>query len=468
MQRSSSCLWVGLLVSALLGRSAWAEDPVEPRAFPPATEPRTAEPRAGRPTEPALSAVIGKWSPTFYGFIQVDAVEDTTQSFNDLAGNTVIARPGTYAGEHPRLTMTALHSRFGFRFSSPEDEDVRGSGLVEVDFLGAQPTTTAEANIFTSPILRMRHAWFRLATPIVDVTVGQAWQLFGWQPYFHPNTVEIQGVPGEVYSRTPQVRLSHVFKGETVSVEVAAAAARPPQRDSAVPDLQAGARMTINGWKGLRTLSATGTAVDAAALGVSGAWRHFAVDNFSAQPTFAVRDTGWALSVDAMIPIVPTSTDDHANALVLTGSYVVGAADADFYSALNGGIGFPPLPNPTGAMPAPVYTPDIDNGLVTFNSSGALEAVKWWSLIGGLQYHLPPSGHVWISVNYSHMHSSNIAALGTPSAVFVTSNWFDGNLFWDATTAVRAGFEYAWFEQTYADDVKAHNSRFQLSGFYIF
>ena len=34
--------------------------------------------------------------------------------------------------------------------------------------------------------------------------------------------------------------------------------------------------------------------------------------------------------------------------------------------------------------------------------------------------------------------------------------------------AVRLGFEYAWFEQTYGDDVKAHNSRFDVSGFYLF
>jgi hypothetical protein len=403
-----------------------------------------------------------------YGFVEVDAAEDTTQSFNDQAGNAVVARPGTYAGEHPRLTVSALHSRIGLRVSSPEDADIRTSADLEVDFLGVQPTTAAEASIFTSPIMRLRQAWFRVETPVVDVTVGQTWQLFGWQPFFHMNTVEIQGVPGEIYSRTPQVRLSHLFKAETINLEVAAAAARPPQRDSAVPDVQAGLQLMINGWKGLHTHAATGTAVDPAAVGISGAVRRFAVENFSAQPTYAVTDTGWAISANAFAPIVSASIDDRAHALALTGSYAIGAASSDFYTALNGGITFPPLPNPTGIMPAPVYSPDIDLGLVAFDSAGELKAIKWWSLIAGLEYHLPPSGHVWVSGNYSHMHSSNIASLGVPSAVFKTSNWFDGNVFWDATTAVRVGFEYAWFQQTYGDGVKAINSRFQLSGFYIF
>jgi hypothetical protein len=33
---------------------------------------------------------------------------------------------------------------------------------------------------------------------------------------------------------------------------------------------------------------------------------------------------------------------------------------------------------------------------------------------------------------------------------------------------VRFGIEGAWFEQTYVDNVKAHNLRAQFSAFYIF
>jgi len=468
MKRTDLASIVGFLIVLSLGRGLRAQAVVEPP--PPGAPPpfAVAPPPPNEPKKPPEDPVIGKWSPKIYGFFQLDAVEDTTQSFNDSAGDAVIARPGTYAGEHGRLTLSAQHTRLGFKFHTPGEGDIHALAVIEVDFLGQYANTTTEQVVFTSPFVRMRQAWFKLETPIVDLTVGQTWQLFGWQPYFFANTVEIQGVPGMVYSRAPQIRLSHTFKGDAVNFDVAAAAARPPQRDAAVPDVQAGVKLTVNGWKGVRTLGATGTEVDALAIGVSAAIRWFKVAEFAAKPTTAVSDTGWAISADAFVPIIPGSMEDRGNSLTFTGSFATGAADADFYTGLNGGITFPALPNPTGIMPAPTYTPDIDNGLVVFNSAGELTAIKWWSTILGFQYYLPPSGRVWVAGNFSHMHSSNIADLGNPASVFKTSNWFDGNLFWDATAAVRFGFEYAWFQQIYGDDVKAKNSRFQVSGFYLF
>src|SRR5262249_37255319 len=150
---------------------------------------------------------------------------------------------------------------------------------------------------------------------------------------------------------------------------------------------------------------------------------------FAAKPTFAVDKNGWALSADAFVPIIPGSMEERGNSLTFTGSFVIGQADADFYSMLNGGITQPALPNPAGTMPAPTYTPNVDNGLVVFNAAGELVPIKWWSTIVGLQYYLPPNGNVWFSANYSHMHSSNIAEVGNPANVFETSNWFDGNIF---------------------------------------
>src|SRR5262249_8103180 len=153
---------------------------------------------------------------------------------------------------------------------------------------------------------------------------GQSWQLFGWQPYFHPNTVEIQGVPGQVYSRAPQIRISHQFKISSVGVEVAVAAARPPQRDSTLPDGQAGLRFTIDDFKRLHTAGAAGTAVDSFAIAVSGALRRFAVQEFAASPHGEVTATGWGISADLLMPIIPATMEARGNALTLTGSYARG------------------------------------------------------------------------------------------------------------------------------------------------
>jgi hypothetical protein len=458
---------------------------------PPAPTPSTPEPpyaaTAPQPEPPRNSAsemtiptpgpvaaqtdsqpVAGKWKTSLYGFVQFDTIGDTTQGFNDLVGNAAISRPNTYAGDHGQLTYGARNSRIGFKIAAPEYHDVKASGMLEMDFLGNQPTGISDASFYNNPGFRVRHMNVKLETPVVDLLFGQYWELFGWQSAFHPATVEIQGVPGQIYSRAPQIRVSKTFKSEDVNVELAIAALRPPQRDSATPDGQAGARILFNKWTGQRTAGATATSIDAASIGVSGVVRHFAVDEFAAAPSSQVTKNGWGVSLDAMLPIVPATKQHHDNALTLTANYVRGAGIADLYTSLSGGVGNAALPNPTMATPAPTYTSNVDGGLVEFTADGVLHAVDWQSILVGLQYYLPESTHLWVTANVSHMSSDNAKDFGAAAKIFDHSTWGDGNLFFDATPAVRFGLEYARFNQTYADMVKATDNRVQFSAFFIF
>ncbi|HVZ88872.1 MAG TPA: hypothetical protein VHG72_18020, partial [Polyangia bacterium] len=438
------------------------------------------------PVAPPLSIVSSKFSATFYGFIEFDGIWDSTQSFNESAGNAAIAKQGTFAGSHGRTMFGIRNSRLGFKFKGPETDNIKTSAIAEMDFLGNQPQgspspagspAVSEASYFTSPTFRVRHLAFKLETPVVDVLVGQYWQLFGWQSMFHPNTVEIQGVPGQIYSRSPQIRVSKTIKTDPVTVEIALAASRPPQRDSEIPDGQAGIRLSLNGWKGMHTAGATGSAVDPLSIGFSTVGRYFNVPNLAASPTKQVSLNGYGYSVDALLPIIPATDVNHPdNALTLTGSFVYGQAIADLYTGLSGGAAFPTLPaSATGA--AQTYPQDVDNGLVVFTPDGVLHAIRWESFIVGAQYYLPTPTRAWISGNFSRMHSSDIAALsaaspsGTPSLAgktFDTSYWADGNLFVDVNAAVRFGLEYAYFQQNYLDGTKGKDNRIQFSGFYIF
>jgi hypothetical protein len=449
---------VCLLVFGSLARSALAQTPPAAQAKP-----------GGHEASPASTALSSSaLNVRLYGFVEADAIFDSTRSFNDLAGNATVARPGSMAGDHGRLQSSIRNSRFGFKFTGPRSADVKTSAVLETDFMGNQPPNASEAAFFNNPGLRVRHAMAKVETPYVDLMFGQYWELFGWQGYFHPNSVEMQGVPGQVYSRTVQLRLSHAFKTPLLDVELALAAARPPNRDSGVPDGQGGLRLMLNGWRGLHTAGSTGTAIDRAALGVSGLVRQLKVAELSATPSGERRKTAAAISIDALLPIVSASDTSRGNALTVTASFVNGTGLADQYSGLNGGIGFPAPPNPSGAMPAPTYTPNIDTGLATYGADGRLHAINWRSVLVGAQYYLPPAGNVWISANFSHMSSSNIDSWGVPSKVFTQSTWADGNLFWDVDGSVRFGAEYAYFQQHYADGQSAKNHRVQLSGFYLF
>jgi hypothetical protein len=367
------------------------------------------------------------------------------------------------------MMLSVRNSRLGFRVGGPAHGEIKTSAVAEMDFLGNQPANPpalGEGAFFTNPSFRVRHMAFKLETPYVDLLAGQSWALFGWQPYFDPASVQIQGLPGEVFSRTPQLRLSHTFKTEPVNLEVAVAAARPPQREGGAPDGQGGLRLSVNGWKGYRTVGSAGTSLDSAALGVSGTLRNFTVQEFAATPGSSEHATGWALSVDGMIPVVPASPDDHGNALTVTASFATGTGYSDNYTGLNGGIGFPRLTNADGTTAA--FTPSIDNGLVTYDPAGNLHTIDWNSVMVGAQYYLPVGG-LWLAGDFSHMHSGNIANYGAaPTSVITDSTFIDANLFWDALEGVRFGAEYAHFEQKYADATHAKNERVQLSSFYIF
>jgi len=441
-----------------------------------------ATPSAANP----LVNVMSKFSATVYGFVEADAIFDSTQSFNDLAGNALIQRdvPNNYAAENGRTTFSARNSRFGVKLKGPETDTIKTSGIFECDFLGNQPQgspapagspAVTEASFYTSPTFRMRHYALKMETPVIDVLAGQYWQLFGWQSMFHPNTVEMQGVPGQIYSRSPQFRISHVFKSDAVNVELAGAASRPPQRDSEVPDGEAGIRLAVNNWKGMHTAGAAGSAVDALSIGFSTVGRYFKVPNLSGAPTKPITINGYGYSVDALIPIIPATDVNHPdNALTLTASYVYGQATADLYTGLTGGatMAAPPA-NAMGV--AQTYPQDVDNGLVEFTGDGVLHAIRWQSVLVGLQYYLPTPNRMWLSANYSHMYSSDINALLAPQAMptngskmFNKSDWVDGNLFVEANSAVRFGLEYAYFHQSYLDGTKGKNSRVQFSAFYIF
>jgi hypothetical protein len=458
--------------------------PVPPAWAQPGAVPSLDQLREGATSAASPPSVLSKFSVTFYGFVEADFIRDSTQSFNDLAGNGTIARSGSFAANNDRMIFGQRNSRLGFKLKGPESETIKSSGIAEMDFLGNQPQgspspagapAVSESAYFASPTFRIRHMALKIETPIVDVLAGQYWELFGWQTIYHPNSVQIQGLPGQVFSRAPQFRLSHMFKSDIVNVEVAVAAVRPPQRDSGLPDGQAGLRVVLNDWKGMRTAGGTGTSVDPLSVGVSGVARRFRLPEYANAPSQTRNINGYGLSFDGIIPVVPATATNWDNALTVTASFVRGQAIADLFTGLTGGVSLTPLPaDSTGK--ASSFAMDIDNGLVIFDNHGQMHAIRWQSFLVGAQYYLPTSPlRMWVSGNYSHLNSSDIKNIvidnngsNVDSKIFSKSDFADGNLFVDATQAIRFGLEYAWFRQTYLDGVKGTNHRVQFSGFYIF
>src|SRR5882724_6192917 len=226
-------------------KPAAAQRPGEAKAEPPPPQ-SSQDPKKDK--EPA---VVSKWDMSIYGFLEFDGMSDSTQSFSDSQGNAPILRSDTsrpaylptgtnplmapmYGASHSRMQATARNTRFGFKMSPPEVSGIKITGVMEVDFFGNQPATafgsqynggsaTSEGSFLTSATLRLRHAYAKIETGVVDVLFGQYYNLFGWQPYFFPATLSFLGTPNMIFGRTPQVRLSKTFKTSPVNVELAGA-----------------------------------------------------------------------------------------------------------------------------------------------------------------------------------------------------------------------------------------------------
>jgi hypothetical protein len=458
----------------------------------------------------ASTLVLGKWATTIYGFVEGDTIYDSTQSFSDAAGNAQVLRPsgntapfvsnlsglppGTaqplqptqgYAGSHGQMLFSVRNSRLGLRLRPPGTESVHTSALLEMDFLGNQPSVS-QSSYFTSPTMRIRHAAFRVETPVVDVLVGQYWHLFGWMDGYLPNTTEIQGLPGQLYARAPQIRVSKTLKGSAANFEVAVAAVRPPSL-SEVPEGEGGVRLTLNKWTGMHTAGATGTSLTPASIAFSGDFRYFEVpEAATVQPTSMVHVMSGAGAADVFLPILPAGEDHRGNALSLMFQGAYGAGISDLYTGMQSGVMFPFVPFSATQSGSPAWPTNIDQGLVTYDlTSYALHPVQWTSVLGSLEYYLPGlNGKAWISANVSHIESKNTSLFArtltdtpNPNEYFYpastaqvrkSEDWWDANFFFDPVQSVRVGLEFATFYDHYVDGYTAKNYRAQASGFFVF
>jgi predicted porin len=455
-----------------------ASEPAVPP--PPAVPPGTGQPPP--PPAPAESAkpgaapspgqVTSKWTATLYGFAEVDIMHDTTQSFSDSPGNGLIVRSGASSlpYNNGRTQTTARNSRLGVRLSAPEFEGMKASGNIEMDFMGNQPAVS-EASFVNNGTFRVRAATAKLETPYVDLTAGQTYFLFGEGPFFFPMSIWFFGMPNQLFGRTQQFRLSHTIKAAAFSLDIAGSAQRPPQRDSEVPDFQGGLKLGINSWKGPHTIGSGYASIDPLTIAVSGAFRHFRVNELTAAPATTRSTNGGGISVDGMIPLIPAaSAKAKGNALTLTGSFVWGAGVGDMLGGISGGAAFPVVPPAMPGGPAsPV--PNIDPGIVQYDAMGNLRTLDGKTFMLGLQYYLPPEGRVAIAANYTQGDADNITEGLTGGAlgnVMKRSRFFELVAIGDITPAVRAGVAWQRTEQTRGDNTVSKNNRLELAVYFFF
>ena len=134
---------------------------------------------------------------------------------------------------------------------------------------------------------------------------------------------------------------------------------------------------------------------------------------------------------------------------------------------------FPSLPNPKNVLPAPTYTPNIDPGIVTFDSNGLAKTIQWEGAMVNAHYHFPFRGGKALSLSgtYSLIQSNNALAL-TPlqgqAFVWSKGQYIDGTLWWLVTPAFQLAISYQTMTQTFGDNTVARNNRVQGGCWFFF
>jgi hypothetical protein len=486
-----------VLLVTLSGSHAFAQAPAAPdtgqrvpEGAPPKAEampvpaPAPVPVPAPAPAGDASTFIIGKWSTTLYGFVQTDAMYNSTQSFNDFAGNQQVLRPGTYGGDNGRTVFTARDSRFGVRLRAPAPTGYGFTANLEGDFIGSEPgiyqntggtaptpgTTNTEPGYFTNPTFRIRQAVLKAETPFLDFTLGQTWNLLGWQAGYLPTIIQWPGILGELFGRSPQWRVSKTIKTDTITFEAAAAAMRPAQRDSTIPNGEGGVRLAFNQWAGVHTSYMPSTSVQPLSIAVTGDVRSFKVPAFVAEPHATNKAVGGAFAVDAFIPIIPGTLTKKDNALAVTGEFAQGSGIADQYTAMATGISNPALPPAMMGGASPAFPSHLDSGLAAYDAAGALHLVKIQSWFVNGEYYLPAvGGRVALFGGYYNVKIRNTADFASaPAAMRSHASMIDAGFFVDATPAIRLGADYALIRDVYADGVTAKNNGIQGSAFFFF
>jgi hypothetical protein len=419
--------------------------------------------------------VVGRFVTTLYGYLEGDAIHDSQRAVNDgFGGHPTLLLPGTVQGDNGRTTFSSRGTRLGFRFAAPEVSGVRVRGNFEMDFVGnapgspsARPPTISEANFFTNPTPRIRHALMQVDSDYVTFWIGQTWNVMAFAAAFLPTSVQSQGLPGQLFGRNPQIRLSHIFDAKAFSAELAVAAVRPPQMDSEIPDLQAGLKLNANAWTGVQSIGSTSTTISPASVAVTGAYRTFklatapAVNGTNTTATSSV--TGSVIAVDAFLPVIPAK-ERGGLAISLLGEATTGSGFGDLLSGLTGNIA---IGQPTG-IAAATYAPfqDIDAGLAAWDKNGILRTINWRTLLLDAQISY---GKVILAGNYSNVYSDNADQFnGVTGAPWFHQTWWDVNLIVDPWPGVRFGLEYARTLQRRVGGALANDSRVFFAGFFLF
>lgn len=272
-----------------------------PKAQPsPAATPKLSETELQKIAEMVQKETMKKkvvWSDLdvqIYGILRLDSSYDTSQV---EPGNYIKWVKSEKDNENDnQFDMTANQSRLGLKINGAEDDQLKTSGLLEVDFYGG-----GEENKAT---IKMRHGYLKLEWPNdrFDIIAGQTWDVIApLNPYTLNDTV--MWYAGNIGYRRPQLRLTKSYSlGNDVDLKLEGALVRTIGRkpgftgaidsgsDAGFPGMQVRTSVTFP-WFGPKPTT----------IGISG---HWAKEEYDTSDSGAHKNfDSWSTNLDMTLPI---------------------------------------------------------------------------------------------------------------------------------------------------------------------
>ena len=460
---------------------------------------------------PGYATMVSRWLVMVYGILQLDAIYDSTNSFNNWPFNSGAANSHTVETnalppttnpslgqtvDRPAFGFDANNSRLGFAISSPSYEGYKIRGLLEMDFLntpgecqygGGFPCgNNSGPGLFQFPVPRIRLAFADISNNVWgNLLIGQYWSLFGWRPYYMYNSLQIVSGPGSPTAWFPQMRSYHIFSfAHGNKSEAAAAVMMPPSESFGIPAFVEGLKWVNTHWMGEDTLGNSAKGPSPLSIGFSDVQTTYngSFIPVAGGPSQTFHKITSAYAVDLLLPIIPIRNDSPGNNLTLAAEYTYGQGDAWLFPNLTFGLGsYAGTAGPAG-VPSPGLIP-AGNGVIQGNAFVPLNLETFYL---NLQYYFPDEAKTWISFGVAGDVGTNLQALangigpqklggGVSSnglykylAPWTRNTYSFVNISHDLTPAVRVSMEYGVYNTLYTTGVNADDQRIMMSWFYFF
>ena len=460
---------------------------------------------------PGYSTVVSRWLIMLYGIIELDAIHDSTNSFNNWPFNSGAANSQTVETnalppttnpslgqtvDNPAFGFDANNSRLGIAISSPQFNQFKVRGILEMDFLntpgecqygGAFPCgNNSGPGLFQFPVPRIRLAFMDISTEHWgNLLVGQYWSLFGWRPYYMYNSLQIVSGPGSPTAWFPQIRyyrILHFSHGN--KSEFATSVMMPPSESTGVPVVIEGLKWANTDWMGEDTLGNSGKGSSPLSIGLTDVQTIYSGSflQTAGGPAQNFYKFTSAYSIDLLLPIIPIRHGSPGNNLTLAAEYTYGQGDAWLFPNLTFGLGsYSGTAGPSGVPIGGLIPPG--NGIIQGNAFAPIGLETFYL---NLQYYFPDQAKTWISTGFSADIGTNLQSLAdsigpTKLGGAVSSNglykyvapWTRNTFTFfdidhDLTPAIRVAVEYGIYNTLYSTGVNAEDQRFMMSWFYFF